>query len=150
MQRSISNQKYLTTLSYVVFFILYSSLASIYLLLPPMLSVLFVLYSDSLKREDTLYIFLMSLCLVVFEANNGYVLFSSVIYLYSIHKFILPKILKSFSCSVCIKISSILLVYIGYYLFLTLISSIFLLESPQMNYYIIYYIVVEFFIVMFL
>ncbi len=147
MQRSISHQNYLTTIAYVVFFLLYSSLSSIYPLLPPMFSVLFILYMDALKRDDTLYIFLVSLCLVIFEANGGYVLFSSIIYLYLVYKFVMPKVEQSFSCPVCIKITSLLLAYLGYYLFLTLIANVFLLEHPNISYYIVYYIVIEFFIV---
>jgi len=147
MQRSISNQNYLTTFNYVVLFILYSCLSSIYPFLPPMLSVLFVLYADAFKREDTFYIVLIAFCLVIFEANNGYVLFSSVIYLYLVHVFVMPKVSQSFSCANCIKLSYILLAYLGYYAFLTLISNIFLLENPDINYYTIYYILIEFFIV---
>ena len=66
---------------------------------------------------------------------------------YIIYKFILPKIVQNFSCNICVKVSYLLLSYIGYFLFLTLISSIFLLPAPELNYYIVYYIVIEFFLV---
>ena len=147
MQRSLSHQNTLITLLYVVVFVLYSSLSSIYPILPPMFSVLFVLFSKALTQKNTLYIALLSLCLVVFEANFGYTLFSSIIYFYIVYKFLLPKISQNFSCVSCVKISSVLLVYIGYFLFLSLISNIFLLPYPNINYYIVYYIVIEFFFV---
>ncbi len=147
MQRSISDQKPIVPFLYIVLYVFYSSLASIYPFLPPLLSVLFVLFSRALDRGDTLAVFLIAFCLVVFEANYGYLLFSSLIYFYIQHKFIMPKIIQNFSCNSCIKISYVLFTYLGYFLFLTLISNIFMLEAPEINYYIIYYIVIEFFIV---
>jgi len=147
MQRSISHQKPLTPIIYIVLFVLYGSLSSIYPILPPLFAILFVLFTKALERKDTAYIILVSFCLVIFEANYGYILFSSILYFYLVYKFIMPKIIQNFSCTSCIKISYVLFAYIGYFLFLTLISNIFLFELPEINYYIIYYIVIEFFIV---
>jgi len=147
MQRSITHQKPIVPFLYVVLFILYSSLSSIYLLLPPLFAVLFVLYSDALRREDFLLLMIISFCLVLYEANKGYVLFSSIIYFTLAYKFIMPKISQNFSCKSCIKISFVLLAYLGYYIFLALVAKIFLLPLPEINYYIVYYIVIEFFLV---
>jgi len=147
MQRSISDQKPLIPLLYIVLYVLYSSLGSIYPILPPLLSVLFILFSRALQRDDLLAIVLISFCLLVFEANYGYLLFSSIIYFYIQNKLIMPKIIQNFSCNSCIKISYVLFTYLGYFAFLTLLANIFLLESPELNYYIVYYIVIEFFIV---
>jgi len=140
MQRSISNQKPIVPLFYIVLYVLYSSLGSIYPFLPPLLSVLFVLFSRALNRGDSIAVVLISFCLLVFEANYGYLLFSSIVYFYIQYKFIMPKIIQNF-------ISYVLFTYLGYFAFLTLISNIFLLEAPEINYYIVYYIVIEFFIV---
>jgi hypothetical protein len=147
MQRSISNQKPIVPFFYIVLYVIYSSLASIYPFLPPLLAVLFVLFSQALKRDDTLAILLISFCLLVFEANYGYILFSSIIYFYLQYKFIMPKIVKNFSCNICLKIAYVLFTYLGYFAFLTLISNIFLFESPELNFYVIYYMIIEFFIV---
>jgi hypothetical protein len=147
MQRSITNKKPLVLIAYIILFVLYGSLSSIYPFLPPLLSVLFVIFSKALDRSDSISLLLISFCLIIFEANYGYMLFSSIIYFSIVHKFIMPTILKSFSCNYCIKISYVLLAYIGYFLFLALLSNIFLLPMPDMNYYIIYYIIIEFFIV---
>jgi len=147
MQRSISDQKPIVPFLYIIFYIIYSSLGSIYPILPPLLSVLFVLFYKALKRDDITAVILISFCLLIFEANYGYLLFSSIIYFYIQYRIIMPKIIQNFSCNFCIKISYVLFTYLGYFLFLTLISNIFLLEAPEINYYIIYYIVIEFFIV---
>jgi hypothetical protein len=147
MQRSISNQNSLTPFVYVILFIAYESLSSVYLFLPPLFAVLFVLFVDALKKDDSLIIFLIAFCLVVFESQMGYPLFSSIIYLGLVYKFIIPKLKKNFGCASCIKASYVLLTYVGFYLFLSVLSNIFLLPMPSFNYYIIYYIVIEFFIV---
>jgi len=147
MQRSISNKKPLTPYLYVVLFSVYISLSSIYLFLPPLLSVLFIYFTKAIRREDTIYILLVSLCLIIFEAEKSYTLFSTIIYFTIVYKFIMPKIVQNFSCVFCIRISIVLLSYIGFFLFSLLLSNIFLLPVPSINYYIIYYIVIEFFIV---
>ena len=147
MQRSISHQNPLAPFIYVVLFITYESLASIYLFLPPLFAVLFVLFVHALKRDDSIAVFLIAFCLIIYESQMGFTLFSSIIYFGFIYKFVLPWLKKNFDCMVCIKVAYILLAYIGFFLFLVLLSNIFLLPMPTINYYIIYYIVIEFFIV---
>jgi hypothetical protein len=112
-----------------------------------MLSVLFVLFFKALDNDDIAMAMIISFCLVVFEANNGFILFSSIVYAYIIHRFIIPKILQNFNCIACDKIAYVLFSYIGYYLFLQLASTIFMINAPYISYYIIYYIVIEFFLV---
>ncbi len=143
MQRSITHQNSVVLIVYIILFVLYSSLSSIHLALPPMFAVLFVLFTKSLQHKDYAGVVLISFCLVIFEANHGYILFSSIIYFYLIYKILMPKINQNFSCSLCIKVSKVFIAYLGYFVFLSLISSIFLLSPPEFNYYIVYYIVIE-------
>ncbi len=148
MQRSIPHKKSLTnSFIYIILFIVYESFSSIYLFLPPLFGVLFVLLVRSLDKNDTSSIFFIAFCLVVFEADKGYILFSSILYLLFIYKFILPKIIQNVNCPSCMKFLYILFAYIGFYLFNYLLANIFLMEFPSISYYIIYYIVIEFFIV---
>ena len=147
MQRSISHKNSIAPFVYVAIFILYTALSGVYLFLPPLLAVLFVLFSKAIENEDSIAIILVSLCLVVFEAENNYVLFSTIIYFSILYKYIMPKINKNFSCNSCIKLSIALFSYLGFFLFHSLLSNVFLLPMPSINYYIIYYIVIEFFIV---
>ncbi|WP_373070940.1 hypothetical protein [Sulfurimonas sp.] len=147
MQRSISNQKSLTPFLYVALFVLYEGLSSIYLFLPPLLGVLFFLFLEAFKKENLLSIVLVVFSILVYESEKGYLLFSTVIYFALVLKFILPKIEQNFNCKVCTKVSIILLAYIGFYFFTSILSSIFLLPMPSISYYVIYYIVIEFLIV---
>ena len=147
MQRSITHQRVVKSLGYVALFVLYSSLSSIYPFLPPLLGLLFVFFIRALDREDIFALALISFSLLVFEANNGYLFFSSIFYFYIAAKFLLPKVEQNFNCYSCIRIMYILMAYIGYFLFLMLLSKIFLLPEQHISYYIIYYIVIEFFLV---
>ncbi len=148
MQRSIPNKKSLTdNFSYIIFFIIYESLSSIYLFLPPLFGVLFVLLINALNKNDNITFIFVSFCLLIFEADKGYTIFSSIVYLLLIYKFILPKIIQNVSCYSCIKLLYILLAYLGFYMFNLFLANIFLLPIPSINYYIVYYIVIEFFIV---
>jgi len=147
MQRSISHNKSLNPLIYILVFVVYISLSSVYLFLPPLLGLLFFLFSRAIDRADSLSVLWISFALLLFEANFGYALFSSIIYFYIVKKFFMPSLEQSFYCGGCIKISYILFAYIGYFLFLLLLGNIFMLETPKLNYYIIYYIVIEFFLV---
>jgi len=147
MQRSISYKNPLTPFIYVAIFLIYSALSGVYLFLPPLLAVLYTLFSKAIKKDNTLYIILVSLCLVIFEAENGYIVFSTIIYFLIMYRYIIPKISKNFSCLSCTKISIVIFVYLGFYVFNYLLSYIFLIPESNISYYIIYYIVTEFFIV---
>jgi hypothetical protein len=147
MQRSITNKKSLAPLVYIVLFAIYESLSSIYLFLPPLLGVLFVLFVQALEKEDAISVMVIAFCLVLFEADKGYTLFTSIIYFIIVYKFIMPRLIQSTSCYSCIKISYVILAYLGFFVFNYLLSKIFLSPMPTMNYYIIYYIIIEFLIV---
>jgi len=147
MQRSITHKNSVASFIYVALFLVYSALSGVYLFLPPLLSVLFLYFTRSLKNEDSVGLFLISLCLVIFESQNNFMLFSTIIYFLIIYRYVLPKLYMNFSCLSCIKISTVLLAYLGFFVFNSLLSYIFLLPEPSINYYIVYYIVIEFFIV---
>jgi len=148
MQRSISNKKSLIRyFFYLGLYILYSSLGTIYPFLPPFLAVLFAFYAHAMEKENFIELLFVIAALLVFEANYGFMLFSSIIYFYIQYKFILPKIKQNISCSMCINILSVSLSYVGYFVFLALLANIFLLEKPSFNYYIIFYIIIEFLLV---
>ena len=147
MQRSITNQKPVTAFIYTAIFVVYIGISSIYLFLPPMLGVLFVVFSKAINKQDSLGIFLISFCLLVFESEKGYTLFTAIIYFILLYKFIMPRLEQNFSCVSCVKFLSVIVVYIGFYLFSLLLANIFLLPLPNITYYILYYIVIEFLIV---
>jgi len=147
MQRSIINKNPLIAIFYLILFFFYESLSSIYLFLPPLLALLFLLFTQAIKSNDLPFTLYIGLYLIIFEADKGYLAFSSIVYFILIYKFLLPKIEQSFSCSFCIKITYVLLAYFGFYIFTLFLSNIFMVSIPEFNYYIVYYIIIEFFLV---
>ena len=147
MQRSLINQKPLVTFFYVALFMVYISLSSIHLFLPPLLAVLYTLFSRALHKEDSLVLLLLSFCLLLFEAEKGYLLFSTILYFLLVYKLIIPKFVKTFNCRWCVNFATVVTIYLGYFLFFSLLSSVFLLPMPSMSFFVLYYIVFEFFIV---
>jgi hypothetical protein len=147
MQRSIFNKNPLMPFLYTIAFMVYLSLSSIYLFMPPLLAVLFVIISKALKKEEGIVIFLALICLLLFEAEKEFLLFSTIIFFVLIHKFVIPKLNKFSSCKGCVIFLTVLISYLGYFLFVSFISSLFLLPMPTFTFYILYYIVIEFFIV---
>jgi len=143
MQRSISNKKPIRYIFYLIAYILYSSLGSIYPILPPLLALLFALYSDAMEKENLYALGFVLASLLVFEANYGFMLLSSIIYFYLLYKFIVPKIKQLISCEICIRMLIVTLSYLGYFFFMILLAKIFLLDMPSFSYYIIYYIAIE-------
>lgn len=148
MQRNIANQKYLNIFIYLILFLIYESLSSIYLFLPPLFAVLFVIFINSIKNDDTVTLLATSMALVFFEAQKDYILFSSIVYFTFAYRFIVLKMEKYIQCQSCNKLLLVLIAYLGYYLFSLILSQIFLLNQPTLNFYVIYYIVVEFFIIL--
>lgn len=146
MQRSITYKRFITQLIYLVIFVFYESLSSIYLFLPPLFSLLYILMSEALRKNDTLSLFFISLMLLFFEADKGFLVFSSIIYFILIYRFVMPKIEQNFSCYGCVHLFYVVFAYIGYFVFAQFLSSIFLILEPHMNWYMLYYIVIEFFL----
>ncbi len=148
MQRNITHQKYLNIFIYLILFTVYESLSSVYLFLPPLFAVLFVIFINAIKDEDTIVLLAVSLALVFLEAQKDYILFSSIVYFTFIYRFFVLKLDKYIQCGNCIKFLLVLIAYIGYYLFALILSQIFLLNQPELSLYIIYYIIVEFIIIL--
>ncbi len=147
MQRSILNKNPILAIFYLVLFLVYESLTSIYLFLPPLFALFFVLFIQAIKKENIFLIFYISLFLFIFETDKGYMAFSSIIYFILVYKFILPKVVQNFSCVFCIKISYVLIAYIGFYIFTLFLAKVFMIPTPTINYYMLYYIIIEFFLV---
>ncbi len=147
MQRSIINKNYLTSFVYVILFMIYSALSGVYQFLPHFLAVIFVFFTIALKKNDSLSLALISICLLIFEAENGYVLFSTIIYFLIIYRYIMPNIVKVISCASCTRGLMVLFIYIGFFVFHYILSNIFMLPLPGLNYYVVYYMIIDFFIV---
>jgi len=147
MQR---NSPYKNTLNYFFWsmaFVFYSALSGIYLFLPPLLGVLFILYKNALEERDSLKLFFLTFLVLVLEAEEGFLVFTLLIYFLVLEKFITPKIDQGISALKLRLFLYILFAYLGYMLFYTLLAQIFLLPGLSFHFYIVYYIAIEYFLV---
>ena len=147
MQRSITYPFYIRAIPLFILYVIYESLSSIYLFLPPLFGVLFFYFIRSINKQDIgLLLFVVLLC-IVYEAEKGYLFLSSLVYFSFVYKFILPKIDQMIECPRCKYFLYILLAYIGFWLFSLLLEQVFWLEFAKIDLYVIWYIFFEFFLV---
>ncbi|MEN8147704.1 MAG: hypothetical protein ABFR02_08820 [Campylobacterota bacterium] len=147
MQRSITYPFYIKAITLFLLYLLYESLSTIYLFLPPLFGVLFFYFIRSLDKQDTSLLLLVVALLLIYEADKGYLFLSSLVYFSFLYKFILPKLKQMIECRRCLHLIYIVLAYIGYWLFSLLLQQIFWMELATIDWYIVWYILFEFLVV---
>jgi hypothetical protein len=148
MQRSLTYQKVLKSLGIVIAFVLYQSLSSIYLLLPPLLGVLFFYFINALKKEDLGELSLIVVLLFVFEAEKDFLLFSTLVYFTFVYRFVIPWLYVVINNKLYLKAIFLLLAYIGFLVFSYILNQVLWVELPSFDWHIFYYIILEFFMVL--
>jgi len=147
MQRSLPRQISLNPIIILPLFLFYESLSSIYLLLPPLAGVIFVLFMDVKQSDNLKALFVVILMMIIFEAEKGYLFLSTLFYFTLIYEFLVPRLKQNIVCKPCLNFIFVVLAYIGYYLFLLLLSQVFIFTAPSIDLYVLYYICIEFLIV---
>lgn len=147
MQRSFSYQNVISRLFLVALFVIYISLSSMYLLLPPLLAILFFLYYDALTKNDLFSLVIIVLMLLVFEAEKGFWFGSSIVFFTLISLYLLPKIEQIIQCKICMAAIFVLLAYPGYWMFMWFVNQVLLLNVPVIDWHIGLYMVIEFLVV---
>ena len=147
MQRSLTYKSALRYALWSLLYALYVSLGSIYLFLPPLLALLFFFFHEALRRESSVMLFFIVIDILVLEAQKDFLTFTLIIYFLLLERFLVPKIEQSINSRHLRNFLYVLLAYGGYVLFAALLSQIFLIPGISFDFYILYYIVIEFFIV---
>ncbi len=150
MQRNFLDQNPLGALALLALFVVYESLSSIYLLMPPLLGLLLVHFMRSFEKQHLPSLFLVSIMLLFFEVEKGYLFASTLFYFAFLYHSIIPRLKHYIHCDNCLKFIYIVLAYIGFWLFSLLISKMLAIPSPDIDWYILYYIVIEFILVILL
>ena len=148
MQRSLTYKNILVGIGLSIGFVLYQSLSSIYLLLPPMFAVLFFYFINALEKENLSRLLLVILLLLVFEAEKDFLLFSSLVYFTFIYRFVIPRLRIMINCRVCLKIIFVVIAYLGFIFYSYILSQVLWVEVPTFDWHIFYYMFVEFFLVL--
>lgn len=144
MQRSFSYQNVINRLLLVGLFVLYISLSSIYLLLPPLLAILFYAYYDALSKHDLFGLIIISLMLLVFEAEKGFWIGSTIIFFTLLSRYLLPKLEQLIQCRTCMAAIFVSLGYLGYWAFMLIADGVLLLSPPMIDWHIGLYMIIEF------
>jgi hypothetical protein len=147
MQRNRTYQNALNRFTGAVFFVIYEALAMHYLLLPPLFGVLFFLYISALDRSDSTAFVVVLGMLLVAETAKGYLMLSTVVFYTLSYLFVLPKLRSLVSCRLCLNFLIVAYAYLGYWLFIYFVSQMFALPAPQIDFRVIFYILIEFFVV---
>lgn len=147
MQRSLTHQSALELLVLGGVYLVYVSLSSIYLLLPPLFGLLFYMFMRAIERDQNLQLIVIVFMLLMYESDKGYLLFSSLIYFVLIYRFVVPLMKQYIECVNCLKFLYVFMSYIGFYFFTFLLAQVFWLDTPSLDWHVIYYILIEFIIV---
>lgn len=147
MQRSRADQNPLIWLFAALVFTVYEALAMRYLFLPPMFGVLFFLFVRTLDRRQSIAFAAVIVMLLVAESAKGYQLLSTLFFFTLSYFVVLPRFKSAVSCSLCLNAFIAAYAYFGYYLFVLLFAQMFALSVPQMDYRVLFYVVIEFFLI---
>ncbi|WP_345971473.1 MULTISPECIES: hypothetical protein [Sulfurimonas] len=147
MQRNRADQNPLIWLFFALLFVPYEALSMHYLYLPPMFGVLFFLYIRALDTHSSFAFFLILILLVIAETAKGYLLLSTLFFYTVSYFLILPRIKSIVSCHLCLNAIIVVLAYVGYWAFTALFANMFALPLPQLDFKVIFYMMIEFFLV---
>lgn len=147
MQRSFPYQNIISRLFLVGLFIIYISLSSVYLILPPLLAILFFAYHDALSKHDLFGLIIVSIMLLVYEAEKGFWFGSSIMFFTLLSYYLIPKLEQLIQCKICMGAILVALAYPGYWLFVWIANGVLLLPAPSVDWHMGLYMIIEFLII---
>lgn len=147
MQRNRAYQNPLILTLFALAFVVYEALGMRELFLPPLFGLLFYFYVRALDTSDALLFFLTLFMLLIAEVSKGFWTFSSVIFYTLSYFLLLPWIRTAVLCKACLNGIIVTYAYLGYWLFLVLMSNMFALPAPHLDWRGLFYIAIEFVIV---
>lgn len=127
-------------------YLFYESLSTIYLFLPPLFGVLFFYFIRALDKQNISTLLLVTAMLLLYEADRGYLMFSSLFYFAFVYRFILPKLKQIIECKPCQLFIYLIFAYIGFWLFTLLLQQVLWMEMPTLDWHVLWYIIFEFFV----
>ncbi|MGE4295086.1 MAG: hypothetical protein AB7E49_05235 [Campylobacterales bacterium] len=139
MQRIGSDtQSLIRDLLWLIPLIIYGSLSTIYFLLPPLFGLFTALLVIN-KAER--YLPLVLAYFLFFEADHGFFLLSSWVFLFLFFRFVVPVMEDNLICRPCIIVLSVALGYAGLFLFLSLIHFLLGLDPLSWSWLLLFYFV---------
>ncbi len=143
MQRSFSHHNTGTLVLLFVLLVVYEVLSTIYLFLPPLLGLAFLLFIYAVEHDRLDYLLFTIAYLFVFETDREFLLFSSLFYFSIAYRIGVERLRLIVSCHKCMDYLSIALAYLGFWFFSIILNQIIWLDLPQFDWKIFYYIFIE-------
>jgi hypothetical protein len=120
LQRNISDKKYIKLAPLAALVLAYEAVSTLNPYLPPLFGVMLTLVYFVQRREFA--VFALGF-LLIFEADRGYYLFSSWLFMYIYVYYLLPFVSKFLDCRHCIAVLSAFFAYPLYLFFLGMVDA---------------------------
>lgn len=141
MQRVGADSQTLNHLPLLGLLVVYESLSTVYPYLPPLFGFFMALLVAEGTKKHMLWVLAYFLFL---EADRSYMIFSSWIFMVLFFKFLVPVLKDNIVCVRCINVLTVVLAYVGYYLFLEVGGFLMGVGFHSPDYlFVAYYILVE-------
>ena len=143
MQRSLSHYNTGKLILFFALLVVYEVLSTIYLFLPPLLGLAFLLFIYAVEEQKLEYLLFTMAYLFVFETDREFLLFSSLFYFTIAYRLGVERLRLIVSCQKCMDYIAIALAYLGFWFFSMILNQIIWIELPQFDWKIFYYIFIE-------
>ncbi len=147
MQRSLSHQNIIKAATLFILFGIYTAISSIYVIMPPLLAILFFYFIKLFDKNDLSSFLYILAYLIVYEASYGYLTLSLLLYFLLLYYLLVPTLQKILKCKACIHFLHVLFVYVGFWLYSVVLNTIFWLPLPSIDGLFIFYIFIEFLVI---
>ncbi|NWF66498.1 MAG: hypothetical protein HXX81_03410 [Campylobacterales bacterium] len=141
MQRSITYQTNIKHLFIFVFLLMYLSISSNMLMLPPLFGVAFIYFIKNF--ENRFVLFFIFIYLLFFEALDDFILFSSMLFFYISYYLIYKNLSNIVVCYKCLIPILVAWSYIGFFIFSNILSYILNIDLFEFQLITIYFILIE-------
>ena len=143
MQRSLAYKSHIAKFWLLIIFVAFENLNAINYTVPPLFGLSFLLFFYAAQNQRYDMFVPLLIYLLLFEADKGFILFSSIVFFLLIYKFVVYRIRIFIHCEYCLEVIYIALAYIGFWLFSFVLHQVFWLDFIVFDWHMIYYIVIE-------
>lgn len=144
MRRNITDSELISRAATLVAIFCYEAISTIYLYMPPLLGIMFLLFIESNEKNNIILRVTVLVYLILFESDRGFLMLSAVTFFILSYAVVVDVVKKYISCQKCLHMIFIFYAYFGYWLFLLLLSFVFdTTIHPEISYIILYYAIIE-------
>jgi len=143
MQRSLSYKSNIAKLWLLVILVLFETLNTINLTVPPLFGLSFLLFFYAAQNQRYDMFIPLLIYLLMFEADKGFILFSSTVFFLLMYKLVVYRLRIFIQCEYCLEVIYIAIAYVGFWLFSLVLHQVFWLDFIVFDWHMLYYIIIE-------